>query len=352
MRHQTIILYGAYGYTGKLIAAACASKKLAVILAGRNGDALRQQSDETGFPFEVVEISDLEALVALLRKGTVVIHCGGPFRHTARPMVEACLVAGTHYTDISGEYNVFEMLASFDRNAREREIMIMPGSGFDVVPSDCLALHLKKRLSGASHLHLAFTMSKGGMSRGTARSTIEGLGYGSMVRREGRLTAVPLGRILLKVDFGPFKRTVMNIPWGDISTAWRSTGIPNIEVFIGASKKMIGMARISHYFGWILRRRWLKDYLKGMMDRRPPGPDDLKRSAGRCFLYGRVWDEWGNQHTSTLETMNAYSLTAQTSAAIACEILKGNFTSGYQTPAMVYGADFILSMDGTSRVDR
>ncbi len=101
------------------------------------------------------------ALKNLLKKGAVVIHCGGPFQYTAKAMADACLETKTHYTDITGEHQVFELLAGYDQKGKAAGIMIMPGTGFDVVPSDCLALHLKNRLPSATHLQLAFTMSKG-----------------------------------------------------------------------------------------------------------------------------------------------------------------------------------------------
>ena len=146
MRESKIILYGSYGYTGKLIAKECKAKNLSVILAGRNKEALQKQSDETGYPFDVVEVNNTVALKNLLTKGKLVIHCAGPFRHTAKAMADACLETKTHYTDITGEYQVFELLAGYDQKAKEAGITIMPGTGFDVVPSDCLALHLKNRL--------------------------------------------------------------------------------------------------------------------------------------------------------------------------------------------------------------
>ncbi len=352
MRERTIILYGSYGYTGSLIAQECQLRNLSVILAGRNKAALQKQSDDTGYSFVVVDTADASALRNLLQKGILVIHCAGPFLYTARPMVEACVDVGTHYTDITGEYNIFEMLATYDEKGKNAGIMIMPGTGFDVVPSDCLALHLKNRLPSATHLQLAFTMSKGGLSRGTAKTTTEGLGLGSMIRKDGELVSVPLGERVIEVDFGSFKSNAINIPWGDIATAWRSTHIPNIEVYMGASEKMIRSARMSTYLGWLLRRRWLKDYLKKRIERRPPGPTDEKRVSGKSFLWGKVWDEEGNHCASTLETISGYSLTAKTSVMVAERILQADFVTGYQTPAMAYGPDLILALDHTIRVDR
>src|SRR5687768_17470012 len=276
MRPYQAIIYGAYGYTGTLIVQECKAHRLDVLLSGRNASKLKIQSDAADYPYEVCDLNDTSALRGLLKKANLVIHCAGPFQATAKQMIDACLETGTHYLDITGEYPVFEMLAAYDSLAREKGILIMPGVGFDVVPSDCLSVHLKNRLPQATHLKLAFTMSKGGVSRGTARTMVEGLGYGSMIRKNGNLTPIALGKKVINVDFGGFSRKAMCIPWGDISTAWRSTGIPNIEVYSAVPASMIYLARLSRWFNWLLRKQWLKTYLKRKADARPPGPDEKK----------------------------------------------------------------------------
>ena len=346
-----IVVYGSYGYTGKIIVKECLSKNLEVVLAGRNEAALKQQSEQTHYPYKVVDSQDLEGLKKLLAPAALVIHCGGPFRYTAKTMAEACLATQTHYTDITGEYLVFEALPNLDQQGKEAGITIMPGTGFDVVPSDCLALHLKNRLPSATHLQLAFTMSKGGLSRGTKKSMTEGLGDGGLIRKDGKLSSINLGDKVLEIDFGSFKTKALCIPWGDISTAWRSTGIPNIEVYTGATDKMISNARMSKYINWLLRLRWLKNYALKQIDKKPPGPSDERRESGRSFLWGKVWDHAGKECVSRLETVSGYSLTAKTAVLIAEKILKGNFKTGYQTPAMAYGPDLILEVDQSKRTD-
>jgi short subunit dehydrogenase-like uncharacterized protein len=348
---NTIIIYGSYGYTGQLIAKECKAKNLNAILAGRNREALQKQSEQTGFPFEVVDVNDTAALKNLLQKGGIVIHCGGPFKYTAKAMADACLETKTHYTDITGEHQVFEMLADYDAKGKQAGIIIMPGVGFDVVPSDCLALHLKTRLRSATHLQLAFTMSKGGLSRGTAKSMTEGLGYGSLIRENGKLTPIPVGKKVMEIDFGTFKTKTLNIPWGDISTAWRSTGIPNIEVYTGATDSMISNAKRSNYFNWLLRQRWLKDFMLKKIDKKPAGPSEKNREGGRSFLWGKVWDESGNERISLLECLSGYSLTGKSAVLIAEKILAGNFKAGYQTPAMMYGENLILEIPTSTRTD-
>jgi short subunit dehydrogenase-like uncharacterized protein len=346
-----IIVYGSYGYTGKLIVDECRARNLNVLLSGRNEKALRDQSQTSGYPFEAADVNNPSAIKKILEKGRVLIHCGGPFQYTAQAMADACLETKTHYTDITGEYPVFELLAGYDQKAREAGITIMPGTGFDVVPSDCLALHLKNRLPSATHLQLAFTMSKGGLSRGTAKTMVEGMGYGSVIRKDGALEKIALGEKILEVDFGPLVAKTLNIPWGDISTAWRSTQIPNIEVYTGATEKMIRNARRSRYFNWWLRQRWLKNYLIKKINQRSPGPSEENRNTSRSFLWGKVWDSEGRIHISRLETLSGYTLTAKTAVLIAGKILRGDYKTGYQTPAMAYGADLILEVDGTSRTD-
>ena len=346
-----IVVYGSYGYTGKLIVNLCQSKKLNVMLAGRNEEQLKKQSVQTGYPYQVVESSDLNGLKKLLAPATLVIHCGGPFRYTAKLMSEACIATKTHYTDITGEYQVFESLPELDQKAKQLGITIMPGTGFDVVPSDCLALHLKNRLPTATHLQLAFTMSKAGLSRGTSKSMTEGLGYGGLIRKDGKLTYCALGSKTMEIDFGAFKTTTLCIPWGDVSTAWRSTSIPNIEVYTGATESMIANAKRSNYFNWLLRMRWVKNIMLKQIDKKPAGPSDEKRESGRSFLWGKVTDATGKECVSLLETLSGYSLTAITAVLIAEKIIAGNFKPGYQTPAMAYGAELIMEVESTMRTD-
>jgi short subunit dehydrogenase-like uncharacterized protein len=349
---SAIILYGSYGYTGRLIAAECRAKGLNVILAGRNEKALQAQSEETGYPFKDADVDDAAALRDLFKQGNVVIHCAGPFQFTSKTVVEMCLQTRTHYTDITGEYQVFEMLAGYDEKAKAAGITILPGAGFDVVPSDCLALHLKNRLPSATHLQLAFSMSKGGLSRGTSKTMIEGLGQGSVIRKDGKLTDIPLGKKVMEIDFNGYKTKALNIPWGDVSTAWTSTHIPNIEVYMAANAKIIVGARISGYFNWLLKKQQIKKWLLAKIDNRQSGPSAQRRIEGKSFLWGKASDEKGNERITTIETMSGYRLTAMTSVLIAEKIMNGDYKTGYQTPATAYGPDLIMQLSETVRIDR
>lgn len=348
MKRYEAIIYGSYGYTGALIAKLCKAKGLNILLSGRNGIKLKEQSDATGYPFEEAHIDDDPALIRLLEKGKLVIHCAGPFQTTAKQMVNACLKTGTHYIDITGEHTVFELLAGYDALAREHGILIMPGAGFDVVPSDCLAVHLKNRLPGATYLQLGFTMAGGGISRGTARTIIEGLGNGGMIRKNGKLTPIALGDKMMEIDFGSFKKKTICIPWGDISTAWRSTGIPNIEVYNGVPERAIQAAKMSRWFNWILRKPWIKTYLRKKVDAKPAGPQEQKLNTGKSYLWGRVSDNSGNVAEARLKTLSGYLLTSKTAVLIAEKIIATEVRTGYFTPAQYFGEGLIFEVEGTS----
>jgi short subunit dehydrogenase-like uncharacterized protein len=346
-----VVIYGSYGYTGSLIVQECLSRNVKVRLSGRDEVKLKKQSKETGLSYQVTSVDDERALISLLENAIVVIHCAGPFKHTARIMAEACIKTKTHYTDITGEFEVFEMLNTLDNQAKQNGITLMPGVGFDVVPSDCLAAHLKRRLPSATHLQLAFTSLKGGLSRGTARTSIEGLGQGSYIRENGKLKKIPMGSKSAQINFGEFSTSAVCIPWGDIATAYHSTHIPNIGVYMGMPEKNIRLLRLSNAFNWFLNKPFVKNFLKKQIDKRVSGPSDERRSKGRSFLCGKVSNEKGDTCISTLQTYDGYTLTAKTCVLILQKIISNNFKAGYQTPSMAYGPDLILEVDTTKRND-
>ena len=233
------------------------------ILAGRNGAAIGALADELALPQRVFDLADAGAVDAALADVTAVLHCAGPFARTAKPMADGSLRNGVDYLDITGEIQVFEALAARHDEASAAGVMLLPGAGFDVVPTDCLAAHLARRLPSATRLTLAF-QGLGGISRGTATTMIEQMGQGSggMVRRNEVLTPVPSAWKTREVDFGRGPRMTMTIPWGDVSTAFHSTGIPNIEVYMALHPRLIRAAKVSRYLGPLLAARPVQAFLK------------------------------------------------------------------------------------------
>jgi short subunit dehydrogenase-like uncharacterized protein len=345
-----LLIYGANGYTGALIARLAVARGLRPILAGRSHAALAAVATPLGLEYRVFALEDAAALDAGLAEARVVLHCAGPFTHTAQQMVDACLRTHTHYLDITGEIAVFEALAARDAEARASGMMMLPGAGFDVVPSDCLAAHLKRRLLSATSLALAFQVL-GRVSRGTVNTAIENLAHGGMVRRAGKLLAVPAASKTRTLDLGRGPVKASTIPWGDVSTAFHSTGIPNIEVYTPLSATTRGFMWVSSYLRPLLDSSAAQRLLKRLVLRQPPGPSDQERARGISLLWGEVVDDHGTRCVSRIHAPEAYTLTALTALTIAEKALAGQVPTGFQTPSRAYGADLILEISGVTRED-
>ncbi len=344
------LIYGAYGYTGDLIARRAVKLGRRPILAGRSADKTARLAEELGLEHRVSPLDDPKALDAALEDIDVVVHCAGPFSVTSKPMVDACLRTGTHYLDITGEIPVFEACAARSDEAAAAGVMLMPGTGFDVVPTDCLAAHLKNRLPEATHLTLAFASVGGQTSHGTATTMVENLDQPNLVRRDGALVPVRLGKRRREIDFGRGPRSALGIPWGDVSTAYHSTGIPNIEVYMQAPRAAVAAAKIMGYLSGAPGTSFVQRRLKRRIDAGPAGPTESQRSRGFSLLFGEARS--GERVVAArLRTPNGYTLTAHAALEIARRVLDGAAQPGFRTPAMVFGADFVLELDGTERTD-
>lgn len=346
-----LLIYGSTGYTGRLIVAEAVARGLRPVLAGRSRDAVRAQAEALGLEWRAAAIDDAPGLDAALAGATVVLHCAGPFAHTWRAMSDACLRARAHYLDITGEVAVFEGLARRDAEARNAGIMLLPGSGFDVVPSDCLAAHLARRLPGATHLALGFR-ALGGASRGTLSTMVEGLGGPGAVRRDGRIVPVPPAWRTRRIDFGDGRLVdATTIPWGDVSTAYHSTGIPNVEVYMSMRPALRRAMVVSRWIAPLLRTRLVRRALLARVRRGPAGPGEAQRARGASLLWGEVVAPDGRRAASWIRAASGYTLTAQTAVHLAMKALEGNAPTGFRTPSLAYGADVIMEIPGVTRRD-
>ncbi len=345
---NNFLIYGANGYTGELITRYAAERGMKPILAGRNAIAIEALAKKNHLEYRVFSLDETDRLDAALQEVDMVLHCAGPFSITSSKVVEACLRNKKHYTDITGEIAVFEACAARDQQAKDAGVMLMPGVGFDVVPSDCLALHLKNRLPTATSLSLAF-YGMGRISHGTQATMTMNVGRGGAIRKDGVITPVPAAWKTREIDFGEVTKTGVTIPWGDVATAFYSTGIPNIEVFTVVPPSALKMMKVSRYLGWLLAIGPVQKYLQKKIP--VGGPSDEERAAGKTLLWGEASDADGNRVAARMQGPEGYSLTALAALNIAEKILNGNFTPGYQTPAKAYGADLVLEISGVARQD-
>lgn len=348
---HTFLIYGSYGYTGDLIAREAVTRGLRPILAGRDPQRLAQQAAGLGLQHVAFNLEDRAALDLALSQVKVALHCAGPFAYTAQPMVDGCLRNRVHYLDLTGEIAVFEALARRSAEARALGVMVLPGAGFDVAPSDCLAAHLKRRLPTANRLTLGIRGLGSGLSRGTLNTGVESLAGATWVRREGELVQAPAGSLTRAIDFGRGMETCAAIGWGDVATAFYSTGIPNIEVYFAAPRALRWGLRSTRWLGPLLGAPSVQRVLKAAVQRQPPGPDAAQRARGRSLLWGEVRDPAGQRRVSRLSTPDGYTMTVLAALAMVEKALAGQTTPGFQTPSLAYGPDLVLELPEVTRED-
>ena len=346
---MTFLVYGAYGYTGELIAREAAARGLRPLLAGRDAARLQPLADELGFPARAFALEEQGALESALGEVRAALHCAGPFVHTFRPMADACLARGVHYLDITGEADVFLALAGLTDRAAAAGVALLPGVGFDVAPTDSLAAHLKRRLPSARRLTLAFRPDAG-PSRGTAQTAAEHAHRGGLVREGGELRRVPVAWKTREVDFGDGPQTAMSLPWGDVVTAWYTTGIPDIEVYMAVPGSVVTRMRRMRALMPLLALGPLRRVAAARARRRPPGPSAKKLAHGETRVWGEVVDEAGRRAAARLRGPQAYRWTALTALDAVEGVLAGSVEPGFRTFAGAFGPDAILR-HGVERVD-
>lgn len=349
MAKSKFLIYGAYGYTGELITELAVKKGHQPILAGRNEEKTKALADKFNLPYLVFDLSEAEQLDAALQQVGAVLHIAGPFSATAQTMVNACLKNKVHYLDVTGEIEVFEWVASQDAVAKEAGIVLMSGVGFDVVPSDCLANHLKNQMPDATHLSLVIK-AIGELSRGTTLTMLENIHKGGTIRKHGKLKQVSATYRTREVPFQSGTIKAISIAWGDVATAYHSTKIPNITTYFAVDLKTHAALFFSNYFGWFLSFSFMQNFLKAQVNRTVTGPSETHREKSKSYIWGEVRNEKGEIRTAELETPEGYKLTAETALESVLRVLKSDL-KGYYTPAMAFGADYILEFEGVKRIE-
>jgi short subunit dehydrogenase-like uncharacterized protein len=337
------MIYGANGYTGELIAREAKKRGLTPILAGRSASKLEPLARELGLQHRSFSLDSPAAVDAGLEGIGLVLHCAGPFSQTSAPMVEGCLRTRCHYLDITGEIPVFEYAHAQRARALQAGVVLCPGVGFDVIPTDCIARALKEALPDATHLALGFDQ-QAVLSPGTAKTSVEFAGRGGRVRRDGTIVEVPLAHSTRRIDFGNGLKSAMTIPWGDVSTAYYSTGIPNIAVYVPASWLVILAAKSAKLVGPLLRLASVITLLQKMVDKRVKGPDSAARERMPAYVWGEAVNAKGETRTARVKTANGYSLTVTGSLEVVQYLLQSEGKAGAYTPSLLMGSGLISKL--------
>ncbi|WP_395376554.1 saccharopine dehydrogenase family protein [Marinicella sp. W31] len=343
---KNILIYGANGYSGRLILEEALKHDLKPILAGRNADAIEGLSKRHDLEHRVFSLDSVSEVSQQLKDVAVVIHCAGPFSATAENMMRACIDSGTHYTDITGEISVFELGWTFNQDAEKAGVVVCPGVGFDVIPTDCVAVKLKNKMPDAIELSLGFD-SRSGFSPGTAKTSVEGLANGGAVRLDGEITRVKLAHKTRNIDFGGGEKLSMTIPWGDVSTAYRSTGIPNISVYIPSSPKQVSRLKKLNWVRPLLGLGFVQNFMKNKIEKSVKGPNAQKRSELVTYVWGEVRNAEGQTESLRIKVANGYDVTATGAIAVARYLLTETTDKGYKTPAMLMGDVLVDGLPGS-----
>ncbi|WP_137283314.1 saccharopine dehydrogenase family protein [Halorussus salinisoli] len=345
-----LLVYGSYGYTGALVAQTAVDEGLSPVLAGRTAEKVERQATDLGLDHRVFSLQHPEVVERQVGEFSAVLNCAGPFSKTARPLYSACLNAGTDYLDITGEIDVLEAIAGRDREAEASDVTLLPAVGFDVVPTDCLAAYLHTELESATHLALAID-GLGTFSPGTAKSIVEGLSTPGAVRQDGQIRSVPAAWKTRRLDFGQGPKPAVTIPWGDVSSAFYTTGIPDIETYATVPEYAATVMRKTRPIAPLVGSTPVQSALKAAIDALVSGPTAEERAQSVSRVWGEVEDDEGNRFAARLRTPDTYDLTAQTAVESARRVVAGEVGSGFQTPASAFGPDYVLEFDGVERED-
>lgn len=351
------MIYGATGYTGQLVAQEAVRRGHKPLLVGRSRARLAAQAEALGLDYAVADIDDAAALAQAVSRVKLVYHAAGPFIHTAPQMVATCLSAGAHYLDITGEIDVYQHTYTQHDAALARNIALVSGVGFDVVPSDCLARYVADQLPDASELTTVIDIGGGGsggigMSAGTLKSQIEMIGLRGFAWREnGRLVEITAGSGARRFPLAGGDTLAMPAPWGDIETVYRSTSIPNIRAYITLPPAMIRTLPVtSRLFFPLLGIPAVKRLASRLVERFVHGPTEQMRQTGRTRIYAEARNASGAVRQAWLETLEAYQFTA-IAGVLAVEHVLATSPKGALAPSQALGADFVMSIRGTRRWD-
>jgi len=337
------IIYGAYGYAGELVLEEALAQGRRPTLAGRNEAKLKPVAETHGLPYRVFSVED--AAQNIDGAGTL-INCAGPFDITSEPMMDACLERGLNYFDLTGEIAVFQAAHARHDAALQAGVILCPGVGFDIVPTDCLAAMLKQQLPDATALELAFDFGTL-PSMGTTVTGIQAIGLGGVVRENGNVKSVGLGHRIRKIPFPGKTQWGTSVPWGDIFTSQISTGIPNAIVYAALPLLACWTFRLINPIRGFLARPAMQKQLISLAGKfLSAGPDAAARAKHRTRFWGRVATDDGRECSGTIVGPSTYVLTADTAIGVALQSESWDGDGGYFTASMLVGADFLTRRNG------
>ena len=348
MQNKTWMLYGCTGYSGKLIAQEAHRRGLKPILAGRYASNTKTLAYELGLPYRVFDLSDPLKIKEGIENCFMLFNAAGPFSATGIAMLKACISTKTHYLSLAGDVPILQELHEYHGRAQKADIVLGVGLGFDVIPTDCIAAVLKEAMPDATHLTLGFDGMKT-MSAGSTKEFLESLAEPFWARRNGKL--VPFKMQSKKQRFGDEEKLAMTLVWGDAVSAFYSTGIPNIDIYVPASRTVVAVMRALYILRPLFQSPVVRHWLNNLIDKWVDGPTDWARRSGVTNLFGEVQNSQGKRERVTLKTASEYELTYLGALHDIEHVLKHTPPGGYYTPSQLLGARATEEIDGSTKIE-
>lgn len=348
MNDATWLLYGATGFTGRLVAEEAVKRGHRPVLGGRSADKLRLLAEACGLDYVVCHLGEAERLAEIVGGFELVCNLAGPYVHTFESIVRACLEGSASYIDVTGEISVLQAMRAYEREAEEKGVALIPAAGFIATPTDCCARYAAEHLSNPIRLETAVA-SAAKVSPGTAKTILQMLPNGIMVRRKGELVRRPFGRGARRVAFLDRDRPVVPAPLADLVTGYRTTGIADITTYVSVPDGITPLvAALGPVAEKLLALPALQQFLRALVDRFVAGPDADHRRTARSYTWVRAVDETGTEAEVWLETAESYQFTAHAVVRAAERILTDH-PKGLLTSAQAFGSDFVMDIPGTVR---
>ncbi|MBN7804589.1 saccharopine dehydrogenase NADP-binding domain-containing protein [Agrobacterium rosae] len=324
---KKLMIYGATGYTGRMVTDHATKFGTSVVLGGRSEGPLAQLALKLGVEYRVFALVESDLIDRSLTDVAVLVNAAGPFLRTAKPLMDASIRNGVHYIDTAAELDSYRLAETLDADAKAAGVMLLPGGGGSVAMLGSLAGHAVARIQNPRKIRIGMHVA-GGMSRGSVISATENMTAETLARMDGELVSV--ANSVQKLDFGRGAVDSFQVTLPDLITIWRATGVPDIETFV-------------HVTGG--------GFPKGKLSALPDGPTEQERLENRYKAVVEVTDADGTVTRSILDTVNGYSFTAIAVAEAGRRVLAGEVRAGFQTPAGLFGNGFAETIADTTIFD-
>lgn len=315
-----LLIYGATGYTGRMISEIASEHGLDFVVAGRTSSKLIPLASSLGVPSRTFDLEDIEIIDHHLKGVRVLLNCAGPFVQTAERLIAACIRQGIHYLDIAAEIDSYRLAETRDAEAKAAGVMLLPGCGGSVAMLGCLAGYAVQHITAPTAIDLALKVS-GTVSRGSAVSATNMTR--SIQRVNGSLVYQdePFPSTQFNFQDGKGAANCFSIPLPDLITIWKSLKTPTVRTYVCVDEGVFPTEE--------------------EMATLPDGPTLEQRALHPYHAAVIVTGQDGAVRNTVLHTVNGYTFTVLASVEAARRVIAGESTAGFQTPALIFGNSFV-----------